>query len=206
VSFQYLIQKVAKNNKVDLTIVRNNKPMDVQLPVSNDRHNLMQDLRGACHSYFVYGPVVFSRATVQFLGFMRNNPGIMTSLGYIGSPLITRLGDVPSAEREELVVVSSPFFPHKLASGYSSQSAGVIYSVNGTQIRSLKHLVAVLRDLQDDFVVFEFDHRDGEAMVFPRKETVAATEDILTDNGVRAQGSPDMMEVWNAKGSTAAAR
>jgi S1-C subfamily serine protease len=206
VSFQYLIQKLAKNNKVDLTIVRNNKPMDVQLPVSNDRHNLMQDLRGAYPSYFVYGPVVFSRATVQFLGFMRNNPGIMTSLGYIGSPLITRLGDVPSAEREELVVVSSPFFPHKLASGYSSQSAGVIYSVNGTQIRSLKHLVAVLRDLQDDFVVFEFDHRDGEAMVFPRKETVAATEDILTDNGVRAQGSPDMMEVWNAKGSTAAAR
>ena len=205
VSFQYLIQKVAKNNKVDLTIVRNNKPMDVQLPVSNDRHNLMSDLRGTYPSYFVYGPVVFSRATVQFLGFMRNNPGIMTSLGYIGSPLVTRLGDAPSTEREELVVVSSPFFPHKLASGYSSQSAGVIYSVNGTQIRSLKHLVAVLRDLQDEFVVFEFDHRDGEALVFPRKEIVAATEEILTDNGVRAQGSPDMMEVWNAKGGASVA-
>jgi hypothetical protein len=25
---------------------------------------------------------------------------------------------------------------------------------------------------------------------------VAATEEILTDNGVRAQGSPDMMTVW----------
>jgi hypothetical protein len=35
--------------------------------------------------------------------------------------------------------------------------------------------------------------------VFPRKETVAATEDILTDNGVRAQGSPDTMEVWRGK-------
>jgi len=205
VSFQYLIQKVAKNNKVDLTIVRDNKPMDVQLPVSNDRHNLMTDLRGTYPSYFVYGPMVFSRATVQFLSFMRNNPNILTSLGYIGSPLVTRLGDTPSAEREELVVVSSPFFPHKLAAGYSSQSAGVVYSVNGTPIRSLKHLVSVLRDLQDDFVVFEFDHRDGEALVFPRKDTVAATEDILTDNGVRAQGSADLLEVWNAKGGTAAA-
>ena len=136
---------------------------------------------------------------------MRNNPGVMMSLGYIGSPLITRLGDTPSAEREELVVISSPFFPHKLASGYSSQSAGVIYSVNGTQIHSLKHLVAVLRDLQDEFVVFEFDHRDGEALVFPRKEMVDATEEILTDNGVRAQGSPDMMEVWQAKVGAAAA-
>jgi len=202
VSFQYLIQKVAKNNKVDLTIVRNNKAMDVQLPVSNDRHALMPDLRGTYPSYFVYGPIVFSRATMQFLGFMRNNSSIMTSLGYIGSPLITRLGDTPSADREELVVISSPFFPHKLAAGYSSQSAGVVYSINGTQIRSLKHLVEVLRDLQDEFVVIEFDHRDGEALVFRRKEMIDATEDILTDNGVRAQGSPDMMEVWNGKPTT----
>ncbi len=103
-------------------------------------------------------------------------------------------------------MVSSPFFPHKLASGYSSQSAGVVYSVNGTQIHSLKHLVAVLRDLQDEFVVFQIDHRDGEALVFRRKEMIDATEDILTDNGVRAQGSPDMLEVWNAKGGTAVAK
>jgi S1-C subfamily serine protease len=203
VNFQYLIQKVAKNNKVDLTIVRANKALDVQLPVANDRHALMSDLRGQYPSYFVYGPLVFSRATMQFLGFMRNNPGVMSSLGFIGSPLITRLGDTPSAEREELVVVSSPFFPHKLAAGYSNQSAGVIYSVNGIQVHSLKHLVALLRDLQDEFVVFEFDHRDGEALVFPRKEMVASTEEILTDNGVRAQGSADMLEVWQAKVASA---
>jgi hypothetical protein len=47
--------------------------------------------------------------------------------------------------------------------------------------------------------VFEFDHRGGEALVFPRKETIDATEAILTDNGVRAQGSPDMLEVWQGK-------
>jgi S1-C subfamily serine protease len=199
VSFQYLIQKVARNDRLDLTIVRAGKSMDVQIPVANDRQNLMPDLRGQYPSYFVYGPLVFSRATLQFLGFMRNNPGVMSSLGYIGSPLITRLGDTPSGEREELVVISSPFFPHKLAAGYGNQSAGVIYSVNGIHIQSLKHLVAVLRDLQDDFVVLEFDHRDGEALVFRRKEMVDATEDILTDNGVRAQGSPDIMEVWQAK-------
>jgi hypothetical protein len=28
---------------------------------------------------------------------------------------------------------------------------------------------------------------------------VAATEEILTDNGVRAQGSPDTLAVWEAK-------
>jgi hypothetical protein len=28
---------------------------------------------------------------------------------------------------------------------------------------------------------------------------VAATDEILNDNGVRAQGSPDTMAVWQAK-------
>jgi S1-C subfamily serine protease len=199
IGFEYLIQKVAKNGKIDLTVVRANKPMQVEVPVSNERHNLIADLHGGYPSYFVYGPLVFSRATMQFLGFMRNNSSVMTSLGYIGSPLITRLGDTPSADREELTVVSSPFFPHNLAKGYGNPSAGVIYSVNGIQVHSLKHLVTLLRDLKDEFVVLEFDHRGGEALVFPRQQTLDATEEILTDNGVRAQGSPDMLEVWQGR-------
>ena len=32
-------------------------------------------------------------------------------------------------------------------------------------------------------MVFEFDSRSGESMVFPRAQMVAATEGILTDNG-----------------------
>jgi hypothetical protein len=74
-----------------------------------------------------------------------------------------------------------------------------VYSVNGTPIKSLAHLVAVLRDLKDPFVTLEFDQKGGEALVFPRAAMVAATEEILTDNGVRAQGSPDTMAVWQGK-------
>jgi S1-C subfamily serine protease len=199
VGFEYLIQKVARNDKVELTVVRANKAMQLEIPVSSEHHNLITDLHGSYPSYFVYGPLVFSRATTQYLGFMRNNPGIMTALGFVGSPLITRLGDTPSADREELTIVSSPFFPHDLAKGYSNPSAGVVYSINGTQVHSLKNLVTILRDLKDEFVVIEFDHRGGEALVFPRKEMVDSTEEILTDNGVRAQGSPDLLDIWQGK-------
>jgi hypothetical protein len=75
----------------------------------------------------------------------------------------------------------------------------VVESVNGTPVRSLRHLVAILRDLKDDMLVLRFDQREGETMVLPRKEMLAATENILSDNGVRSQGSPDMMDVWNGK-------
>ena len=96
-------------------------------------------------------------------------------------------------------MISSPFFPHKLSTGYSNPAGSVVYSVNGTRIKSLAHLVAVLRDLKDPFVTIEFDQKGGEGLVFPRAAMVAATDEILNDNGIRAQGSPDTMAVWQAK-------
>jgi hypothetical protein len=96
------------------------------------------------------------------------------------------------------VVIASPFFPHKLAQGYSSPRAEVVRSINGIRVKNLKHLVEILRDSKDEFIRVECENRFGETMIFPRAAMVAATDDILTDNGVRAQGSPDMLAVWNA--------
>jgi PDZ domain len=143
--------------------------------------------------------VVFSIATQTFLDALAQNAQWLGFLSVIGSPLITERSELPKPNREELVVVASPFFPHKLAQGYGPMPAAVVESINGTPIRSLKHLVAVLRDLKDDYVVMRFDQLAGETLVFPRKEITAATEDILNDNGVRAQGSADLMAVWTGK-------
>jgi S1-C subfamily serine protease len=199
VNFAYMIQKVVKDDKLPLTVVRAGKPLKIELPVSAQRPTLAADLHGEYPSYFVYGPIVFSRATRQFLSLFENNANLLRVLGYVKSPLVTRVFDTPTPELEELVIISSPFFPHKLANGYSNPTGSVVYSVNGTLIKSLAHLVAVLRDLKDPFVTLEFGSRGGESLVFSRTAIMAATDDILTDNGVRAQGSPDMMAVWQPK-------
>ncbi len=198
-SFRYLVQKVAKDGKVPLTIVRDGKTMHIELPVLSDRPLLIPNLDGDYPPYFIYGPLVFSRATSGFMAAMSNNARLLDSLSAIRSPLVTQRGDPPSADRQELVVIASPFFPNKLAEGYSNHAGLVVSSVNGKPVRSLAQLVALLRDLKDPFVVIEFDNRGGETIVFPRKEMVEATDEILTDNGVRAQGSPDMMAIWQAK-------
>jgi S1-C subfamily serine protease len=199
VNFAYMIQRVTKNDKLPLTVVRAGKPLQIELPVSANRPILAPDLHGEYPSYFVYGPMVFSRATRQFLAAFENNAGLLRVLSFVKSPLVTRIFDAPSADLEELVIISSPFFPHKLANGYSNATGSVVYSINGTPVKSLKHLVALLRDLTDPFVTIEFANRSGEALVFSRAAIVAATDEILTDNGVRAQGSPDMLAVWQAK-------
>ncbi|HEY2590393.1 MAG TPA: trypsin-like peptidase domain-containing protein [Steroidobacteraceae bacterium] len=196
-SFRYFLQKVARDGKVPLTIIRDGRTLQVNLPVGTRRPMLIPELEGEYPSYFIYGPIVFSRATTAMLGAINNNAQALSALSSAGNPLVTRRLDPPDAEHQELVVISSPLFPDKLGEGYGNPVWSVVSSVNGTPVRSLAHLVALLRDVKSDNVVFEFVGRGGEALVLPRKETLAATDRILTDNGVRAQGSADMMAVWD---------
>ena len=202
IQFKYMVQKVAKDGKVPLTVARAGKELQVELPVSPDRPMVLPDLGGGYPSYFVYGPMVFSEATGEFLGgFAKaaNSARIIDMFSVTGSPLIRRVGDPPAFKGERLVVVSSPFFPHKLCEGYSNPMAQVVKSVNGIAIKNLAHLVQVLRDCTDEFVTFDFDNRYGETLVFRRAEMLAATDDVLTDNGIRSQGTLDVMDIWNAK-------
>jgi S1-C subfamily serine protease len=204
VSFRYLVQKIAAGGAVPLTVVRAGKEMPVQLPVSNQRPQVIRDLENDYPSYFICGPVVFSEATKNFVRYLMDEESsarAIRALVYMGSPLLGRLNDKPAFDGEQLVVVSSPFFPSKLAVGYSQPYFQVVKSINGIRIKNLNHLVQVLRDLKEDYVTIEFDSQFGETLVFPRKEMIAATDDILTDNGIRSQGSADTMAVWNAKSS-----
>ncbi|MGH8220174.1 MAG: trypsin-like peptidase domain-containing protein [Steroidobacteraceae bacterium] len=200
-NFAYLFQKDVRDGKVPLTILRAGRTLQVELPVVTRRPMLIADLEGEYPSYFIYGPLVFSRATTAFLAAFNNNARVLGALSLTRNPLITRRVDPPDAEHQDLVVISSPFFPNKLAEGYGNHAGAVVHSVNGTAVRSLAQLVSLLRDLKSEYVAFELDGRGGETLVFPRKETLAATDQILTDNGVRAQGSADMLAIWEGHGA-----
>ena len=190
VNFFYMIQKLAHEGSVPLTLVRSGRTQTVQMPVPAHRAMLVESLLGEYPSYFIYGPLVFSRCSIESMGLVRARGSF--------SPLLAHLADPPSAEREELVLIASPLFPNDVSKGYSNPSGQVIDSVNGVTVRSLAQLVAFLRDLKDEFVVINFDGRSSEGLVFTRAKLVAATEDILTDNGVRSQGSADMLKIWQA--------
>ena len=196
--FGYLTQKVARDGRLPLTVLRAGQSLRLDVPVSPRRPLLMPGLEGAYPAYFIYGPLTFSAATQEFAaGF--NSVAAMTALGASGSPLVARRGDQPAFEGEELVIISSPFFPHKLAKGYGPAVARTVKSVNGTAVRNLIHLVELLRDASTEHIVLDFHGRGQETLVFGRTEIVAATDEILTDNGVRSQASPELLTVWNSK-------
>ena len=202
VHFDYLVQQIATNGVVPLTVVRAGKELKINLPVSARYPQLIPELGSAYPSYFIYGPLVFSAATAEYLGGMlrtKYGTSVMARLCSNGNPLATRMSEQPASPGEELVVISSPFFPHKLARGYSSPRAEVVKAINGVPVKNLAQLVETLRDSKDEFITVECYDRYSETMVFRRAEMVAATDEILTDNGVRSQGSTDMLAIWNAK-------
>ncbi len=88
-------------------------------------------------------------------------------------------------------------FTHKLSKGYDVSSAPAIAAVNGVRIRNLKHAVEVIRDSKSEYVEFTFHGKSNDVVVFKRKEALDATEEILSDNGIRQQFSPDLAPVWN---------
>lgn len=197
VRFQYLVQKYTRDGQLPLTVVRAGQEMKLQLPVINERTLVMPNLRGDYPSYFVFGPIVFSTATGDFLDGIGSRADVLRIFGIMANPLLLRRGDKPAFPEENLVVVSSPLFPHKLSQGYDNPVARVVQSINGKRVNNLVHLVELLRDSTEDHIEIRFAGRGSEAIVLPRKDAIAATEDILTDNGVRAQGSADTLAVWN---------
>lgn len=204
VSFRYLVQKIAKNGNVALSVVRGGKELSIQLPVSPLQPKLIQPLQGTYPPYFIYGPIAFSVATEELVGAISgSNSGAMSNvLSLFGNPLITRRNDRQAFDGEQLVVVPSPLFTHTLSKGYGAPILGIVKTINGIRVKNLRHLVEVIRDSRDEFLTIEFFGYNAETLVFQRKDMIAATEEILSDNGIRTQGSPDMLAVWNeAKGA-----
>ncbi|MEA2630149.1 MAG: hypothetical protein QOE66_368 [Chloroflexota bacterium] len=198
--FQYLVQKLAKDGKVPLEIIRKGEPMTIELPVSNRHPMLIESLQGRYPSYFVFGPLVFSPVTSDFLNSLnRMGDRLYQAFSLISSPLATRRGDKPRFEGEELVVVAAPMFPHRLAVGYSNPLTKVVKEINGVRIRNLRHLVETIRDSKEKYITISFDDRASETIAFNRQEVLGVTDEILNDNGVRQQASDDLRAVWEEK-------
>jgi hypothetical protein len=169
------------------------------LPVQNQREMVVPYLMARSPRYFILGPLVFSQATQDYLERMGNQRP--ASFGQRSSPLITRRYDKPVFPGEELVVVASPMFPHRITNGYDDANRAVLSEVNGIQVQNLRHLMEILRDNQDSQITLKFANSGvltHETMVFSRDELLASTSKILEENGIRYPYSADLRGVWEA--------
>jgi len=204
-SARYLVQKLAKNGSVELTVFRDGRSVNLNMPLDSQREFVTPYLMNRNPRYFIYGPLVFSPATQDYLERLGSQWEL--GLGRQGSPLMARRYDKRAFADEEMVVVVSPMLPHQITKGYDDPNALVVTEVNGIPVKNLNHLVEILRDTNDPQVVFKFAKtlsQARETLVFNRAEIMSATEEILNDSGIRFPYSEDLRSIWE-KGKRAAA-
>lgn len=194
-AFTYFVHQVAdKEGNVPLTVIRDGKAMTINVKAKTDPPALLPSL--AKHNdhprYFIVGPLVFTQATTELVGALP--PQYIQVFNFLGNPLASRASSQPAFEGEEIIVVASPMFDHRIAKSYDRSHLSVLSKINGTKIKNLRHLATVINELDDEFVTIEFDQRIGETLVFKRKELIASTEEIVTDNGIRYTTSKDLRE------------
>ena len=195
--FQYMLQQTVKDGKVPLSVIRQGKPRNIELPVTSHWPMLIESFNGRYPSYFVYGPLVFSAASRELCAALeRPGTAVPAALALMGSPLVTRRGDRPAFEGEELVIVTSPMFPCALSKGYDNPFSKVVKQVNGVTVKNLRHFVELLRDTKTKYTTISYNDRFSETMVFDHQQVLKATDEILSDNGIRQQASDDLMAVW----------
>ncbi len=203
----FFVTQLTSEGAVPLTILRDGEELKLEVPVEFLPDKLFRTLKGEYPEYFVYGPLAFVEGTADYMNALeasalssdattraRAIAGLRV-LAVRKSPIVGRRYDEPAFEGEQMVMVSHSL-PHRISLGYGSPATSIVKAVNGTNIRNMKHLVELLRDLESEYVKFEFASEQTEIIVFDRKELVAATEDIVGDNGISRVASPDLLELW----------
>ncbi len=209
VSFEYFVPVKAKDGKIPLKIIRDGQEMSVDAPVNLRRAGVLKSLKGTYPTYFVYGPLVLAIGTSEYISGIENLLGSSDAQADVRRGN-TCLDDAAAKPVDDAAIRLSKVrrraagrggelvaTPYHL--GYEHLVTQVVKAVNGIEIKNLKHLVEMLRDCEDEYVKFTLaDHR-VETLVFNREKIEEATEDILLNNGIPRQASPELLKAWNEK-------
>ena len=147
--FRYFVHDlVDEAGNVPLTVFRGGESLTIDVPAPLDEPVLMPSLsvENAYPRYYIYGPIVFSQVTDEMAGALP--PRYMQLFNYIENPIVTRIGDAPAFEGEELVVIASPMFDHRITKGYGSHHLAVVSTINGQDVTNLESLVTILNGNQ----------------------------------------------------------
>jgi S1-C subfamily serine protease len=189
----------AKDGKtIPLEVVRDGKPIAVDLPAVGSREGIVRSRPNGDYPYLVCGPLAFGPMHKDLLSELAS----MGSAGLFymgGGPVIPALADSRPSDGREIVAVLGPMMSSPVGRGYDVIPGQTVKSVNGKEFRNFAEFVDVMRDVDGEWLVFEFNERGIERLVFRRQEFMDATEPVMESNGIRQQASKDIRDRWNAR-------
>lgn len=194
VHWNWLPARKPPGSKVTLSIVRESKSLDVEVPTATTRDTVIQRMSTDRPTYFIYGGLVFSPATMELV--YRGASRWLAMLAVQGRLLPQYMAAYRAAPDEELVVTCCPILPHKLTKGYGISPISVLTHVNDQKVRNLRHLIQLIKENKQDFIVFRFENENEEKIVLRPTDVSKFQPEILRNNNIPAACSDDLKTLW----------
>ena len=179
---------------IALEVIREGKPVTVDLPAVGGRDGVIRARPNGDYPYLVCGPLAFGPVHADFLSQLDQEGDV--SVYYTGGPVIPAAMDDRPSGGKEIVAVLGPMMSSPIGRGYEVVPGQTVKSVNGKPFANFVEFVDVMRGLQGEWIVFEFNEPGVERMVFRRQEFLDATEAVMEANGIRQQASKGVRDRW----------
>ena len=178
VDVSYCIDRHQIGDIINIELFREGTRKQVELSLGKDRTFQVQ--RGhypAQPSYFIYGGLVFSPLTINYLQSWGDE-------WFYDAPtdlLYYLINGYWKRDRQDIVTLIK-VLPHDVNVGYHEEDDEIIVNVDGTAIKSFSQFVSLVRDGAEPFI--EFTTKEGRIFVIDRKHALDSAQDIMQQYGI----------------------
>lgn len=190
--YSYYIQNKQLGEDIDLEILRAGERIKLLLILDTPIQDiqLVRIQNDTQPSYYIYGGLVFSTLTINYLKdwgsqWFRKAP----------AELISAAKSNTKTMKDEEVVLLIRVLASNVNLGYHEHENLIIKKVNGTDIRNLNQLVSIVENSKDEFITFEDSY--GMELVIDRTQAGTTNPALLKTYRINSDRSDNLMKVNN---------
>ncbi|HUO57465.1 MAG TPA: serine protease [bacterium] len=184
-NFQYPLGLRRIGDELSMKILRGDKTLNLKVTLKGETRLVPLVKYDQNPTYFIFGGLIFTPFTTNYLQTIKDNPSELLRLYYDGLPS-------PGLKQ---VVLMSHILSHEINKGYDTGYANlVITKINGKPISEMKDVIAAFEKPVSGRHVIEFDKAKevGTRIVIDAAKAKRATEEILQLNNIPSDRSADL--------------
>ncbi|KAL4447366.1 hypothetical protein ABPG77_007399 [Micractinium sp. CCAP 211/92] len=189
IAFSYLTSQKFTGDIATLDILREGKPMQLQIQLMRPNSLVPHHLGGSDPSYLVVAGVVFTVVTEPYLESEYGAEYGREAPIKLLDKLLHSWKEFPEQE----VVVINQVLACNATLGYEEIFNTQVHKFNGTPVRNLRHLAEMVMACTETHMRFDVDY--SEVIVIETAAAREATQEILRLNAIPAMVSKDLEDV-----------
>jgi hypothetical protein len=156
---------------VDLKVLRDKKIVNLSFPLKKRRYIIPYAEYDIKPSYYIFGGIVFTSLTGNYLFKINSN------LFKEASSLYSKyFNEIATPQKQEIVIIQQ-ILSDELNIGYNDCINGIVEKVNGHSISSIKDLIRKIQNCKDENIIIGLEFK--KSVVLDREKCKESNSKIL---------------------------